>query len=246
MMTHNRSPRSLGMRAIPLISSLAALYAAVSLLPSFPIIGVAGSRISIARSLEMSYGIILGPIIGPLTAFLGAFIGKILSMDFFGIYFTPLAFISSLTAAAMSRYRVFNIRGWIVASFISMIFIISWYATPIGRKAPLYPMPHLIGLIIIITWRDKIAGYIHSGDKTEMVMGVALCGFSSTMTGHMLGNLIFMALLSNIASPSFFMALLPLSVMERLMITLIGTVIGVPFILIVKRNFPNLIRNMGT
>ena len=234
------------MREIVLISSLAALYAAVSLLPSFPIIGITGSRISIARSLEMSYGIILGPIIGPLTAFLGALIGKILSMDFFGIYFTPLAFISSLMAAAMSRYRVFNIRGWIVASFISMIFIISWYATPIGRKAPLYPMPHLIGLIIILTWRDKIASYIYSGDKNKITRGIALCNFSSTMTGHMFGNLIFMTLLYNIASPSFFMALLPISIIERLTITLIGTIIGVPLFLIVKRNFPNLLKNTAT
>lgn len=233
-----RAPRA---RRIALITTLAAVYAAVSLLPSFPMVGVPGSRISIARSLEMGYGILLGPVLGPLTAFLGALAGKMLSMDIFGIYFTPLAVVSPLVAASMSRYKVFKVRGWILSSAISAILIVSWYVTSVGRRAPYYPIPHLIGLAIILIGRSRIADYIRGEGSERMTLGVALCAYSSTIAGHMFGNLIFMVLLSDLATPTFYMSLLPISITERLIITFIGTIIGVPLLIGVRKAFPSLL-----
>jgi hypothetical protein len=58
------------------------------------------------------------------------------------------------------------------------------------------------------------------------------------MAGHMLGNLIFIHLFS--PGPLFFMAILPVSIMERIALTIIATLIGVPLIITVRNVLPEL------
>jgi hypothetical protein len=231
----------LGVKKLTLVAALAAVYAVVSyLLPSFPMIGVPGSKISIARSLEMGYGFILGPVLGPLTALLGDLTSKMILQPTM-ILFAFLAPVSTFVAAATSRRRVFGVQGWIVAVAVSSALILGWYATPIGREAPYYPGLHILGLGILFSG-SILAKYINSIDKKKVTIGVALASFSSTMAGHMAGNLLFMATFPGVANATYFMMILPISAVERLVIALIGTVIGVPLIFTIRAVFPDLMK----
>ena len=227
-------------RNLTLVALLASVHAVGSFIPGFPMIGVPSSKIDIVRSLEIGYGLVLGPILGPSTAFLGAVVGKTITGGGVGLFFTPLALVSSFMAASMKRNNLLNIRGWILSAILLSCLIIGWYATPTGREAPLYPIFHFIGLGIILLYRERISDYLNSREKRRLALGVLLCSYPSTMAGHMVGNLIFIKLFS--PSPLFFMTILPVSIIERIVLTVIATVIGTPLIMAVRDLFPDLMR----
>lgn len=225
-------------RRLTLVALLASVYAVGSLIPGFPMIGAPDSKIDVVRSLEICYGLVLGPVLGPSAAFLGAIVGKTLTGGGVGLFFTPLSIVSSLMAASMKRHTLLRLRGWMFSAVLLSCLIAGWYATPTGREAPLYPIPHLIGLGVILLLRDKVTGYLNCREKGKLTLGLLLSGYPSTMAGHMLGNLIFIHLFS--PGPLFFMAILPVSIMERIALTIIATLIGVPLIITVRNVLPEL------
>ena len=223
-----------------MIAVLASVYALGSFLPGFPMLGMPGSRIDIVRSLEAGYGIILGPVIGPSTAFLGAVVGKTLTGGGFGLFLTPLAPISAIMAACLSRKSIAKVRGWVISSMVLAIIIAIWYLSPPGQISPLYPIPHLMAMGIILLFRGKIADFLASTNKARIMLGLALSSYASTMTGHMAGNLIFYYLLR--PNPLFFIGILPVSVAERSVLTALSTLISTPLILVTRTVFPELAR----
>ncbi|UCD43896.1 MAG: hypothetical protein JSV27_07005 [Candidatus Bathyarchaeota archaeon] len=235
------SPWSVETKKLTLMAVLAAVYALGSFLPGFPLLGVPGSKIDIVRSLEMAYGFILGPVYGPITAFLGAVVGKLMTGGGFGMYFTPLALVSSFTAACLMRKELLRVRGWMLSAGVLSALIVGWYILPTGRVVPLYPVLHFAALVIVVLLGGRIAEYLRSDDRGKLSIGVALSSYSSTMAGHMLGNLIFIVLLS--PSPLFFMGILPVSAAERVVLTALSTVVATPLILILRSAYPELMEN---
>lgn len=201
-------------------------------------IGVPSSKIDLSRSLEMAYGFALGPYLGPLTAFLGALVGKTLGGGGVGLFFTPLALVSSLVAASISRKKIKGVDGWKIAASILAVLILGWYLTPTGRAVPLVPVIHFAGLAIILIFRGKLAEYIQGDDKRLLTLGAALSSYPSTMAGHMLGNLIFIQMFG--PDPLFFASVLPIAIIERLVLTAIGTTIATPLVIVVKQLYPEL------
>jgi len=224
-------------KKIALTALLAAVYALGNYLHGFPMIGVPGKTISLVRALEMGYGIILGPVLGPFTSFLGAVVGKVLTGG--SLFFTPLAIVSALMASTLYRREVFKFRGWIIAAIILSVLIIGWYATRTGRAIPYYPIMHFAGLGIILSARGKIAEYLHSDDRRKLSIGVALCSYPSTIAGHMLGNLLSIYLFK--LPPIQFMAILPVSALERIILTILSTIISTPLIIVVRSLYPDLL-----
>ncbi|MCX8181892.1 MAG: hypothetical protein N3D12_02110 [Candidatus Methanomethyliaceae archaeon] len=219
-------------RSITIVALLAAIYAVVGLLPGFPVIGVPGSDIRLTRSLEMGYGVALGPALGPLAAFVGAVVGRTLTGGGTAILFTPLALVSSFMAATIAKKSLFGLRGWLISSFVMGGILIVWYATPVGQSIPIYAIPHLLGLGLILALRERIADLLNSENKGRLFLGMLIVSYPSTMAGQMLGNLIFLALFS--PTPGFFMAVLPVTLVERSVITILGAVVGVPIILAIR------------
>jgi len=223
----------LGVRRVALIGVLSAVYVVGSYLPGFPIMGLAGSKIDLVRALEIGYGVVLGPIYGPLTVFIGAVVGKTLTGGGVGLLFTPLAPVTAFTASMLSKRS-----GWRFSAAVLVLIVAAWLATPVGRQAPGYVVLHLSGLAIVLFFRDRVSEMISSGDKRMMTFGFILCSFPSTLAGHLLGGVIY-ALAFNPA-PEFFMAVLPLSVVERLVITVLASLVGVPLVLAVRQAYPSL------
>lgn len=233
-----RAVNAFDTKKLTLVALLAAVYALGSFLPGFPMIGVSGSTIDITRSLEMGYGILLGPVFGPMAAFLGAVVGKTLTGGGFGMFFTPLAPVSAFVAAALSRKRVFGVEGWMAASAVLAVLIAAFYATGLGITIPFYPILHVAGLVSVLVLRGRIANYVQSDDRTKLSLGVVLCSFPATMAGHMLGNIIFAALLG--PDPLFLMSILTITAVERITLTILSTIIATPLLLVVRSLFPHI------
>jgi hypothetical protein len=186
----------------------------------------------------MGYGFLLGPLIGPITAFIGALVGVALSGGTSFLY-TPLALVSTFVAALLARNRFFGFRGWVVGAIMELILIGGWYFTPVGYSIPYYPIPHIIGLLIVVSFGTKINGYLNSQDRRKLILGALLASYPSTMAGHMAGNLIFIQTVN--PAPAYSMTLLPISLIERLTITAISVVITTPLLLTTRAIFPRTI-----
>jgi hypothetical protein len=223
-------------KKVTLIAMLASAYAVLSLLPGMPMIGAEGTTIDMVRMLEIGYGLVLGPIYGPIAAFIGAVVGKMLKGGGFGLFFTPLAAVSAFIAAMLGRGIK---RGWMGAAAVLGALTAGWYMFETGRTVPLYPVIQFVGLAIILLFRGRISEMIKAEDRRTVTLGVLLCSFPSTVTGHMLGGLIYIVLLDPAAS--IFMGILPIAIIERVAITIGATLFGTSLILAVRKIYPDLL-----
>jgi uncharacterized membrane protein len=236
---------ALDTKRLTLMALMAAVYTVGSFLPGFPMVGASG-EIDLVRALEMGYGILLGPVYGPMAAFLGALIGKFLSGGGFGMFMIPLAPVTAFTAAVLSRPRVYRAKGWMYAVAIISALCLGWYLTPTGQAVYYFPFWHLIGLGMVLILRGKLADLLQSENKGHLTLGVALSSYAATMAGHMLGNLIFIALgpsMLGIPPPvltSIFTGLFWVSPIERITITALSTLIMAPLIYVARNMYPEL------
>jgi uncharacterized membrane protein len=226
--------KNLDTKTLTLMALLAALYAVGSYLPGFPMIGLPGSKIDLVRAFEIGYGIVLGPVYGPITAFIGAIVGKILTGGGMGLFFTPLAPVTAFMSAMLVRRG-----GWRYSGAVLAVLVFGWYATSVGRAAWVVSLLHLSGLGVILVMGNRISGMVLNADKKILTLGLLLCAFPSTLAGHMLGNIIYVELLSPTAE--FFVAVLPVAVVERLVISVIAAVFGASLVLAVRQLYPDLI-----
>lgn len=223
-------------KKLTLVAMLASAYAVLSLLPGMPMVGADGSTIDMVRMLEIGYGLVLGPVYGPIAAFLGAFVGKLMKGGGFGLFFTPLAAISSFIAAMLGRG---DKKGWTIAAGTLGVLTAGWYVFDTGRAVPYYPLLQFAGLAMILMFREKIGEMIKSEDRAEITKGVLLCSFPATITGHMLGGLLFIVLLN--PSSSLFVGILPIATLERVGISIGATLFGTSLILAVRKIYPELL-----
>jgi hypothetical protein len=224
----------MGLKAfdIALVGLLAAVYAAVTLLPGFPMIGAPGTDIDLARSLDVGYGLILGIALGPLASFMGSLVGKALSGGGIGLLFTPPAIATSLLAASLARERVGPVKGWHVAVATLAIPMAVWFLLPLGREAWPYAMLHAAGLAEILLLRGWLTSLLKSRDRRRLALGILLTSYPATMAGHMVGTLIFVSLFAPTAG--FFIALTPITAIERVVISIIAMAIGVPLVVAMR------------
>lgn len=224
----------MGLKAfdIALVGALAAVYAAVTLLPGFPVIGAPGTEIDLARSLDVGYGLILGIALGPLASFMGSLVGKALSGGGIGFLFTPPAIATSLLAASLARERVGPVKGWHVAAATLAIPIAVWFMIPLGREAWPYAMLHAAGLVEVLLLGGRITKLLRSEDRKKLSLGILLASYPATMAGHMVGTIIFALFFGTTAG--FFITLTPITAIERVAISIISTAIGVPLVIAMR------------
>ncbi len=224
----------MGLRAfdIALVGLMAAVYAAVTLLPGFPVIGAPGTDIDLARSLDVGYGLILGIALGPLASFMGSFVGKALTGGGIGFLFTPPAIATSLLAAFLARDKVGPVKGWHLAAATLALPMAAWFLLPLGREAWTYALLHAVGLVEILVLGGRTTGLLKSRERGKLTLGIFLASYPATMAGHMVGTIIFATVLGPTAG--FFIALTPITAIERVVISLIATAIGVPLVVAMR------------
>lgn len=228
---------------IALTSSMAALYVILSRLPGFPVIGVEGAKIGVVSSIVPVFGFLLGPWLGASAAFFGGAVSRVLfGASPFTWLTLPAMPLSAFTAGCLSRRRVGPLRGWMVSALVLGGLIFAWYCTWIGQMVLVFPLLHWVCLAIVLIFRGWLAFFIQRGEGLELTVCVALCGFSATMATQMYGTLAFIAaaelgLIKIPLDSAFFLGLIPVAAVERLIITAITTVLGVPIILALRRQF---------
>jgi len=220
-------------------------------------------RLEFTVILNPIIGILLGPWLGGLAAFLGNFIARIIpTTSFYGLLNIPLGPITAITSGALARKS--GVGNWKLSAAILGALNALWYLTPPGLEVPYYPFLHLAALIIIILLRDKIADFVKSGVKQKLTIGTAICCFGGIMANHMAGNLIFIASVGWFVSLKaikdavvalgflwlksglpklemsglgmLFALVLPISVVERLLMTALATFIGTGMIFAIKKS----------
>jgi len=164
------------------------------------------------------------------------------------MFMLPLAPVTAFIAAALSRPKVFKVRGWMYPVAIISVLCLGWYLTPTGRAVYYFPVWHLIGLGIVLILRGKMVDLLQSENRGQLALGIALSSYAATMAGHMLGNLIFIALgpsVLGLPSPvitSIFSGLFYVTPIERIMITALSTLIMAPIIYVARNLYPDLFR----
>jgi uncharacterized membrane protein len=232
-------------RQIAVTAIFAALYAIISRLPGIPIIG-GTSKIEPVVILDPIVGILLGPWIGGLTSLLGNFIAWIIpTTSFYGLLNLPCGPIAAIVSGSLARNT--KSANWKFAVIIYAALMGLWYLTPPGQEVLYYPFLHWTAFALILIFREKIHSFLNADANPKKVLGATICCFGGIMANHMTGNLIYIGsvgwfvslkaikdtlknlgffwLKSGLQQPAdplgaIFAAVLPITVVERLLITI--------------------------
>jgi len=224
--------RRLEAKEVGLLISFTALYAYFSFIPAFRIIGLESKAITLAAITAPIVGIILGPYLGTLSAFLGGIVG------FFAEHFSPLSFVSGIITAVFAGLLHTNKRSNCILIYFSLMFFFGFY--PFVGSIWLYPpfmWFQLIGFLVLVSPLQSMASKnIHKSSNTSKL----LCAFfivflTSTLAGQIAGSLVYELTISwpiFMADVNFWTGLWQLLTLiypiERIIIALIATLIGVP------------------
>jgi len=224
-------------KGVALLACLTALYVAVALvIPGIPVIGATQSKISLSATLAPIYGFMLGPYFGALVVLFANFVAWIIPpADLFGMFtiFSPV--LSAFVAGALTEKS----RGWVLGVVPLVILILAWYSTWVGQAAPYVALLHLTALIVILLFRKRLANWFWDG-KEMLCASVPLCSYAGFMADHMFGSLAFIGLAPIImpealsALPVIFMGVLPVTIAERVFMTIVASIIGPSVILALR------------
>lgn len=253
--------RKLGSKEIALTVVFAALYVGVATPPwGIPVIGGKGN-IEPSLVLGPLFGFVLGPYLGFIAAFLGAFIALVLPPGFAGdmggllMPFTPA--ISAFVAGCITSESLASkkIKGWMIGALTLFVLIVCWFLYFLGpwnfSYGPIsennmayiisYPVLHITGLMIPLILRGKLVEFFGVIQRGKFSIPVALICWSSMLSNHMLGNLIFVTArwpvtLPNIMPdlPKVFIISIPPVLLERLTFTIVAAFISVGLIPVLK------------
>ncbi|MGB9756370.1 MAG: ECF transporter S component [Candidatus Bathyarchaeales archaeon] len=252
----------LSSRQVALTAIFAALYAIISRLPGIPIIG-APTKIELVVILDPIVGILLGPWVGGLTSLLGNFVAWIIpSTTFYGLLNLPCGPIAAIVSGNLARNN--KNANWKFAAIIYAILMGIWYLTPPGQEVLYYPFLHLTAFALILIFREKIHSLLNSEVNIKKILGSIMCCFGGIMANHMTGNLIYIGsigwyislkdvkntlnnlgffwLKSGLPQPpkdplgAIFATWLPISVIERLSMTVVAVYIAYGLIFALRKS----------
>jgi len=226
---------NLSSRDLALTGIFASLYAVLSAIPLFPVIGAVGKNFTVAVIIAPLVGLIIGPYRGALAASIGGFIAWSITQ------FGPLLQFSFVPGAATALCSGCLYKGkWKTFVIIySVLFLAIAFYPRIGPMwlYPYYLWFQLIGLIVLIS-QAKLKT-INAPNKhsrmSELSFGVGVISFIATLFGHIVGGLIFDAIYFP-AFPnvdywrSLWQILVFVYPLERTIVVFLSILIGAPLI----------------
>jgi len=226
-----------------LVASLAAVYAILRIIPTFPLVGVPGAYFSVADVIASLYGILLGPYLGPLSIMLGTFIGYFAGRPpvFLGLDFMPAAINSMVVGFIMRGKRKYSIIIYLV---LLALFFFHPYAPRMiqvgfkfGEDSFAFPFVwmHVIGLIILVSpVGAHISRLINEKSIKMSAIGFLLLSLIGTLSQHLMGNLLFSSIilptLSAEAANTIWWGIFWVYPIERVIIVILSLIIGLPII----------------
>jgi len=207
-------------RDIAFISVFAALYVVLGFIPLFYIFGAYGQFITAALILAPITGIILGPVGGTLAITIGGIAGMAITGNMpMGVFtFLPGTFDALCVGLAF--------RGkWYASATIFAVFILAFAALPSIGAAKYFVWFHAVALLILLSPASTLAKeYVKNNDPQKIVMGVGILAFIGVLIDHIVGSLFFQILTP--IPPSVWEAVAFIYPIERVLVTIVATVIG--------------------
>ena len=226
-------------RNLALVCVFAPLCTIFSLWSLFPIIGAIGTSIKVTAVIAPLIGIILGPYMGAFAVALGGAVGTSVAQTG---PFGALSFVPWMASAFCSGL-LYSDKWRLTAILYSVLLLVFTFYPAVG-PAWLYPYFiwfQLVGLAVLISpLRSKAVTLLKQTNAKELFFGVALTTLISALFGQIVGSMMFEitrwpTLIPELNSwVPLWQTLTFLYPVERAIITLLVTFIGVPLIRVLK------------
>jgi hypothetical protein len=210
---------------ISLTGVFGAIVAFSYLVPIGAAIGGA-SIFSLSWVVDTITGILLGPYWGGGAGLIGGIVGNFFKPS----PILPLAIFFPALAAVEAGLIVWNL--WPLAAVLLISLIVVWFALPTGQVAWPAALFHLLGVAIIITLGMILPKVIRQGSRIHLFAGWMLVAYCGDITRHMLGNILYVTVLSTPAA--IFLAAIPYTVVEQTMYALFSAIVGVPLLFAIR------------
>jgi uncharacterized membrane protein len=224
-------------KAIAAIAIFSALYAALRIIPTVPMIGT-GATFHLSDILAPLFGILLGPYIGGISIIIGTFaaIGLGTSAPFFGLDFLP-AFVVAVTLGLLVR------RKWLPAVILNALLLVGYAINPLTSNfisTPWGTIPylwmHLAAVIVLLSPLGRKAGeWIGNAKTSTITAGFVILAFVGTMMQHLTGGILYEVIPGQIthtipasAYPGIWNIVFYIYPWERLALIIGAVLIGVP------------------
>jgi hypothetical protein len=217
---------------ISLSASFAGVYAVLSVLPAFKILGGQGF-INSSAFIEPVIGIVLGPYVGSLSVFIGRTIANILVPSSPLGPFAPVPGVLTAFSSGMAG------RGrWYVSGALLLGLIIIFLVYPLNQTAPVFPYYvwlHVVAiLVLILSSRLKsVKPPFFKMKAKKLLVGLGLIFLPSTMAGQLGGTLVWEFLLGEGITgmwKTIGATLMLVFPVERTFITLVACLLGAALI----------------
>ena len=250
--------KSLSNRKIALISVFSVIYLILRLLPTFPMVGMAGIFFSLADTIAPLYGILLGPYVGALSIVIGTFLAIGLGKPpvFLGLDFLP-AFMNALALGFLIRKKwlfVIVLNFFLLLIFSLHPYTLFFVKIPLGDMTFSLPFAwiHIIAFLVLLSPLSRWAVSWIEGSSTKFIwIGSVILFFIGTFIQHLTGNILFETILGMFlksipfeAFPTIWTAIFWIYPIERAILIIITSIIGIILIRSLRAtSFKNFIKN---
>ena len=217
---------------VALIADFGALQALLSVLPFTITIGVSG-QITLGVIGGPLIGLILGPFFGGSAVLVGSLAGVFLNPA--GAIFGFLTVIPPTVAAVAAGFT--KLRQGYVAGGLILLFLLIFYANPVGAQVYVFTWFHILGMIIgfLSVFFVRRTDFSSSGNVNPVV-GLAVGAFVGVLADHMAGNAIAMWYFYPAFAPSVWYGVMFVYPFERIVAFLLTVLIAVPVYFSIKRS----------
>jgi uncharacterized membrane protein len=188
-------------KAIAAIAIFSALYAALRIIPTVPMIGT-GATFHLSDILAPLYGILLGPYVGGISIIIGTFaaIGLGTPAPFLGLDFLP-AFVVAISLGFLVKGKwlpVVILNALLLVAYAFDPFTLNFINTPWGTVP--YLWMHITAFIVLLLLGNKAGQWVKSSKTRIITGGFAILAFCGTMMQHLTGGLVYETVLGSFGS----------------------------------------------
>jgi hypothetical protein len=235
-------------KAIAAIAIFSALYAALRIIPTVPMIGT-GATFHLSDILAPLFGILLGPYVGGISIIIGSFaaIGLGTPVSFFGLDFLP-AFVVAVSLGFLVRSK------WLPVIILNALLLVFYAVNPLTSNfisTPWGTVPylwmHIAAFIVLLSPLGRKAGqWVKSQNTATITAGFVILAFIGTMMQHLTGGILYEVVLGQLthtvlvsAYPGIWNFVFYIYPWERLALIIGAVIVGVPVTrILIKTLFP--------